>query len=116
MEEYFNPTENGAVTMVTPHGDHQTYRVFNGRFGILIGPENRSDWLNIGTVECGWIEIHPEFESRFGRHADYINDQFGYMDQGYLFRNSTICRKCGGLLTNPASIEAGIGPKCRGER
>lgn len=35
---------------------------------------------------------------------------------GYKIEHAGRCGKCGRLLTDPTSIEAGLGPKCRGKQ
>lgn len=91
---------------------------------LLTGPENSEDYTWIGTaalVPQGWrysasekSSIPQDAKSQqalrfFVARINYAAD----LDPARLeFWHSGRCSRCGGLLTTPASLARGMGPKC----
>jgi hypothetical protein len=85
----------------------------------LTGPDNDSNYRIIGTI---WR--HPD--GKWGYKDKYNEKVFDYFltivygNNKHLrnrieFYHAGFCCKCGRTLTTPESIEAGVGPVCRGK-
>lgn len=129
-------THNGFVTMTnTVTGDHRTFRVRTTTFGygdkaekkrvvgLLTGSDNENDYINFGFVtDDGHVKVWRKFTGNGKKSAhevygvmldDTRRDEFA--SRGFEYVVSSRCRRCNRTLTDPTSIELGIGPKCRGE-
>jgi len=86
---------------------------------LLNGPENTRDYMFLGT-------IFAEERFRHGKKSPISPEAPSAQAFNWLWQNldsdrvevwhSGKCGRCGRLLTDPASIERGLGPKCAGER
>lgn len=101
-------------------GTRYTYKITarkRGGFGVgvLAGSENESD---ASYLDSGYITPAGRFNP--------ANDAPSTKAFGFCFsrdfahpeleiHHAGRCGKCGRLLTDPTSIEIGLGPKCRGE-
>jgi hypothetical protein len=105
-------------TVDNGRGEHYTYRVTVGSVrafaGVLIGPDNSSDYLDLARFDPATGELTGQYGDdkrvavlRWSLHRIYRQDG---LPQGYSIRHSGRCGKCGRLLTTPESIESGIGP------
>lgn len=121
------PVPNGYFTLTLPDGSHRTLKVWTtargGRWhgrrvmGLLIGPENTSDYEVFGYVNRdGITPVRSRWVSH--RHEFYAGLIWAYLAsgeewEGHALAVSRRCLVCGRDLTDPASIEKGIGPTCR---
>ncbi len=127
---------NGYVTMLNPAtGVWRTLRIrtfkkkgdyFDGarRVALLTGPDNGSDYLDIGFIvrrgpQAGRLVIYPSKrgnfvagKSQYERLAAMLVNPEHYEGLGVEFRISGICRRCNRRLTVPESIDSGMGPEC----
>lgn len=122
---------NAIFTVDNGKGEHYTYRIKrkdteDGRvlffIGLLTGPDNLNSYTYVGLLtdsnECKTTKksrFHPEDKA-----VKVINWALRVMagktkaPAGYTIQHSGRCGRCGRLLTNPTSIEVGVGPICRG--
>lgn len=120
---------NGFVTVHNPEtGNHRTFRIstcksgnLEGKrvVGLLTGPDNTSDYTGFGFVnDDGSITVWKKHRgSIYDRHADILSRSEYYETVKRLeYQFSVKCRVCNRDLTDPESIELGIGPICRGEK
>lgn len=90
---------------------------------VLTGPENTSDYTYLGTIFHGEKYFHGR-KSRIGEDAQsnrVFQWFFHHLNQNSLPDAIEVwhegrCCVCGRTLTDPESIELGIGPVCRGEQ
>lgn len=124
----------GFITVSLKNGKHFTYRVqkfsrTSDRMvvGLLRGPDNYADYVNFGFVDppAGtpkgeqadpasyvvklWYRYNG---TMFEKHAQLLMGQAQQHVVSWM--QSSQCRKCGRLLTDPESIQRGLGPKCAG--
>jgi len=107
-------------------GDRKTYRMRqSGGPGetiyfcqLLTGPDNTSDFTYLGFAKYGQSRLvagrkgnpaHPAYTA-----LDWALGKFGrgLMPKTLEFWHEGRCAKCGRVLTNPASIERGLGDEC----
>jgi len=117
-----------TVTVVNPEsGNRYTYRVTSKDVGsadeprtlyfvsVLTGPENERDYQFLGTIFDSEKFVHGR-KSRIGADAPSAraftwvwehldDDRFEIWHEGK-------CSRCSRTLTDPESIERGLGPKC----
>jgi hypothetical protein len=90
-------------------GDHTTF------YELLIGPDNTESYLYIGHAATSHLAPSNSVPSpskaaltwflrRLHQDGDLSDIEFWHSGR---------CSKCGRLLTDPESIRAGMGPKCR---
>ena len=116
---------NGFVTVSNPAtGNHRTFRIATAQkgalkgkriIGLLSGPDNTSDYVGFGFVNLdGTISVwHKHAGSTYVTLADILQRSEKYAaEKGLQFQFSVKCRKCNRDLTDPQSIEMGIGPVC----
>ena len=121
-------THNGTITVANPAtGEHRTFKVNtqpeDARFApgqrivsLLTGPNNDEDFTAFGFVNengriCLWSRNRtPHFEK-----LAFILEQpeKAATKWGLTYQWSARCRRCNRTLTDPESIETGIGPTCR---
>ena len=120
---------NGYVTAHNPAtGQHRTFRIQTvhqsenlfmlGKriIGLLVGPDNTSSYQGFGFVEeDGSVRVWSKHRgTQYEKLADVLNRADYFAEQhGVRFECSVKCRKCNRDLTDPLSIELGIGPVCR---
>jgi hypothetical protein len=120
---------NATVTLVSKRtGDRFTYRVRRAppRAGqsedqlpyfvsVLTGPDNQRDYQFIGT-------IFPDETYRYSYKSQLSNEAPSVKAWDWTWHNLNTdrvevwhegrCSMCGRALTDPASIERGLGPRC----
>lgn len=118
---------NGIYTLTLPDGGHRTFRIWtqnpDARFApgrrmvaLLIGPENTEDYETIAFLE----DAGPVVWKRFcdGRAAVHLGILWqlanGERVAGCALAVSRHCMICNRILTEPESIDRGIGPTCWG--
>ena len=115
-------------------GEHRTFQIKTqkeeARFksgcrliALLRGPDNQSDYTGFGEIENDSIKVWYSKRGKNGKRSEY--EWFARMIIGLVNEDETWCKhyelmvsrncmKCNRELTTPESIEAGIGPICRG--
>lgn len=119
---------NGFITVHNPAtGGHRTFRIHTVRrgglkgkrvIGLLIGSDNTADYRGFGFVgDDGRVRLWKRFRGTVYESLSRIMSMPDWYAEhkGIEFSFSARCRKCNRDLTDPTSIELGIGPVCRGE-
>lgn len=120
-------THNGYLTIHNPETDgHRTFKIqtqskdsafFPGQriVSLLTGPDRDSfhNWKSIGRVVGNQISLWKKLrgEKLFETYAKMVSSPEKYPSLDYMLEGR--CRICNRELTNPESIESGIGPVCR---
>ena len=122
-------THNGTFTVTsTKSGDHRTFRVRTQKadanfapgsriISLLTGPDNYSDYQGFGFVVDGVIHLWRKNNTPlFRAYAAMLENMMANIDAGKInVQMATKCRVCNRKLTDPVSIETGIGPICAGK-
>lgn len=121
---------NGFYTLTFPDGSHRTFRVHTKKadakfapgkriISILIGPQNTTDYEGFGFVSETGVTVWKskrgpkDIPSKLESYAGIIWDlATGEAIDGYSLHVSRRCLRCNRELTDPESIERGIGPVC----
>jgi hypothetical protein len=125
---FFNlQTHNGCITMRNlTKGTHRTFKVWtqsdDANFmpgkrlvGLLTGPDNTQCFRSFGVLgDDGQIYLWKKHRGQYFyewaanalMHPDEVADQVDILFEGH-------CRRCNRVLTDPVSIEIGLGPTCR---
>lgn len=126
---------NGFYTLISPHsGEHRTFRVRTQDekdnfapgerlIALLKGPDNESDYRNFGYVTDRGIRVWSSVKAKadggfFESCAKILWDvaengaESYYAKKGWRVELDKRCRRCNRRLTNPVSLESGIGPEC----
>jgi len=123
---------HAVFTVSNPKGEHFTYRVsapadFNDEspiwfVSVLTGPDNTRNYTYAGLLRDGGV-VHQTGGSNIGPDATswkvavwaikkvWAGEAF---PEGYKVQHEGRCGKCGRPLTDPVSIETGLGPICAG--
>ena len=124
-------THNGRFTLVNERsGGHRTFRISTNKSGdyagqrvvsLLNGPDNESDYTAFARIEHGDIVVFRTVngkpvtdESNFITYRKML--KYPQLYPFVRWMSETTCRKCNRPLTNPVSIETGIGPECGGRK
>lgn len=103
-------------------GDRITFKISTADHGFFVGqltgPDNQSDYTYIGflTKRQHILNYKPKNIQTKASAAlvwfmSHLNTDSINADQ-VEFWHAGVCARCGRVLTNPESIEIGIGPKC----
>lgn len=127
-EKGFTPPTiwNGIYTLTFPDGSHKTWRIFTkaptARFApgkriiaLLIGPDNTDDFESVAFLEPDGPRIWKRFkDTKVGINVGILCElATGMKHEGYELLVSRRCLCCNRPLTDPISLELGIGPFCR---
>ena len=117
-------THNGRIT-IRHNGDHRTFQVMtqpdDARFApgkrvvsLLTDRDNREDFTGFGFVTARGIQLWKRYQdnAHFRAYARLLTEPPTFKARGYEYLEEGACRKCNRALTNPVSIETGIGPVC----
>lgn len=123
---------HAVFTVANPSGEHYTYRlaspperVSQAEFAfasLLTGPDNECDYTYLGCYHPSRAEVRLTNASRFAadskpvrvlRWAVEVVHGRKPLPAGYAIRHEGRCGRCGRALTEPRSLECGIGPECR---
>jgi hypothetical protein len=113
-------THNGIITILNPAtGEHRTVKISTAKGGtrwvyILSGPNNESDWTSFGRIKHERVKVFRRLscDGFYDSLANILNCPAKFVGRlEFMFEGK--CRKCNRRLTNPESIESGIGPECR---
>lgn len=120
---------NGKFTLTNKEaGEHRTIKINTAMSGslagrrivsLMIGPDNCSDFMGVAFVdETGKVSVWKRHK---GTEAEYVVKFCIAVLSGKIecptefeILESRLCRVCNRELTNPESIETGIGPVCIG--
>jgi hypothetical protein len=117
-------THNGSVTINNPKtGQHRTFRIHTQYWGqnkeekrvaqLLIGPDNTSDYQSFGFVVNGQVKVWQKYHGTVREtYAKMLSNPQAFEAKGAIYLSESKCRKCNRKLTDPTSIETGIGPVC----
>ena len=129
-EKMLNDVQDGFYTVKFEDGSHVTIRINrvsekqsrDGRAhryaSYLCGPINMSDYRRFAVVNPNGFRVFKS--DNFRKQAAALEilmsaDANGQTAYGKAYaKQSTRCYRCGKLLTEPESIESGIGPICAG--
>lgn len=121
---------NGRVAISNPAtGGHRTFRVRTKSdrsdfapgqrvVELLVGPDNGEDYQPFAFVgDDGRVHVwRKKRGGSFDTFADMLNRaEWWRVRRGLQYRTEVKCRRCNRDLTDPLSIDLGIGPICRGE-
>ena len=120
-------THNGSITIRNPEtGGHRTFRIWTQAedadfapgeriLSLLVGSDNESDYQGFAFVQAdGKISLWKRYRDSgpWAAYAKMVRFQEHYEARGIEYMIESRCRKCNRPLTNPESIESGIGPVC----
>lgn len=106
-------------------GDRKTFRIAKAKdadmffASLLTGPDNTADYTYLGFIKGDYKREliagrkgnpnHPAYKA-----LDWALGQLfaGAMPQQLEFWHEGRCARCAKVLTDPASIERGLGPEC----
>lgn len=119
-------------TVCNDKGEHFTYKVVSkdDRYkqgqkvyfaSLLTGPDNESSYTYMGLLNSEKLSLVPTKGSKIGsgsksakvfRWALQVISGRSTLPSGYDIKHAGRCCRCGRTLTEPESIEIGIGPHC----
>lgn len=89
---------------------------------VLTGPDNENDYRYAGFFKKvfpnGWMLIHGGQKSKIGLATQswkalcWVINRVNHLPENVQVLHNGYCGRCGRLLTNPESLEIGIGPDC----
>lgn len=131
ISEFFDiKTHNGYITVVNPKtGNHRTFRIHTqdkeAKFApgsrvvsLLVGPDNETSYKGFAFVVDGKVILWKRHrdDKAFQFYANMLADiKKSEQEKGLQFMLEGRCRVCNRILTNPESVESGIGPICAGK-
>lgn len=117
----------GVVTLKSHTGVHHTYsfeapakRDTNSDVMFIKTLVGGSEWVYVGMYKNK--QFHLTKASKFQKDSAIVRGVYfilklmhkpGYSDDRMHLYHMGVCSRCGKPLTNPESIETGIGPHCR---
>jgi hypothetical protein len=117
---------NGIYTLMISDGTHRTFRIHTkggkgslaGRriLSLLRGPDNERDYQPFAFVDDRGIRVWHKHQDKglYGSYAEIIWKLLNGEDvQGYSMEVSRRCLVCNRTLTDPLSLQLGVGPVCR---
>lgn len=116
-----------VFTVSNATGEHYTYRIGRSKedqplfVGLLTGPNNERDYTYMGiyTPETGSVRLTAK--SKYTPDTKPVKviqwaikqvREGKALPEGYSIQHEGRCCRCGRTLTDPLSIERGIGPEC----
>ncbi len=133
IDRKFLTAGHAIFTVSNPAGQHFTYKVAPPRqqrnpqqpvyfVNVLTGPDNQSDYSPLGLINHRGEVFHTK-TSKIGEDALSFKVakwaleliwKYSDLPAGYKIQHEGRCGKCGRPLTDPVSIETGLGPICAG--
>ena len=112
---------DGTMTVQLVNGRHFTYRIETVKYGglkdrrivsLLVGNDNEADYKGFGFVtDTGSIRIWTkQYTEAFVKHAALLMGNA--QDKVICWLQASRCSRCHRLLSDPESIERGMGPRC----
>lgn len=121
IAQTFDLTQNGQIGIKRTAGKTAGIEVlFNikteqdkkGRQKRKIYRQKEGRWTKLGFVEDGKVQL--SFGKQWDRpsqlYAAILNEPTRY--NGFEFRHKAYCQRCNRELTDPTSVQRGIGPEC----
>jgi len=117
-----------VFTVSNPKGEHYTFRIGRSRddqplfVGLLTGPNNENDYTYMGIYDPQNHSVRLTAKSKYKEDSVPTKViRWGIrqvveskpLPAGYSIQHEGRCCRCGRTLTDPTSIELGIGPECR---
>jgi len=134
MDARFFTAGNATFTISRPDG-HSTYRIdrkdASGSYpetyfvSLLTGSDNENDYRYLGILDPKSLQVRTTAKSVAGPDSLTVrglnrvlarvraSDLAPVWAAGWDVRHAGKCCRCGQTLTNPRSLETGIGPECR---
>lgn len=124
---------NGEFTIHNPTtGNHRTFRIKTARNGnlkgkrivsLLTGNDNTSDYKGFAFVYDDKIVVWQKYrgDGPWESYATLLwsmivkGSESPYAQKGATIKESRHCARCNRLLTEPESIDRGLGPECFGK-
>jgi len=116
-------------TVANGKGEHYTFKIRQPKgdnkpffVSLLTGPNNEADYTYLGIYNPNANKVFLTAKSKMNENSTpvkVINWAIGIvasgktLPNGYSIAHEGKCCRCGRLLTDPTSIELGIGPECR---
>jgi hypothetical protein len=117
-----------VFTVDNGKGTHYTYRI--GRkndtqplfVGLLTGPNNERDYTYMGIYNPEEQSVRLTSKSKYNDDTQPVKvirwalkqvSEGKELPVGYSIKHEGRCCRCGRSLTDPISVELGIGPECR---
>ncbi len=132
MNEIKNPkffTAGRAVfTVDNGKGTHYTFRIGHSKpeqplfVGLLTGPNNEADYTYMGIYNPDVQDVRLTAKSKYTNDTQPVKvirwalkqvAKGNSLPDGYSIKHEGKCCRCGRALTDPESIELGLGPVCR---
>lgn len=120
-------------TVSNDKGEHYTYKVtapadLNEMYptyfvALLTGPNNQRDYTYLGILAGITGHVRTTAKSKFDKDSKPVKVvqwavqkvyEGGKLPEGYAIQHEGHCGACGRPLTDPVSIETGLGPICAG--
>lgn len=128
---------NGRYTVTSPTGEHRTFRVAtrpnDAEFApgkrtvaILRGPDNGADYVSFGFIDDAGLSVWKKFRGAPGEPSFFEKlapvfwslategERSKWHARGMRLLLEGTCVVCNRALTDPESIQTGVGPKCAG--
>lgn len=122
---------NAIVTLTSPTKVHHSYYIrapwkedkeqFASDIRFVYHRERNGRWVYVGEICNNGTKFRKTKSSRYWKHdrvfkgAVYIVKMMNYdFDTPMVLQHEGCCARCGRQLTDPISIERGLGPKCYG--
>jgi hypothetical protein len=115
-------------TVANGKGEHYTFKIRQPKgdnkpffVSLLTGPNNEGDYTYLGIYNPNDHKVFLTAKSKMNENSTpvkVINWAIGIvasgktLPEGYSIQHEGRCCRCGRLLTDPTSIELGIGPEC----
>jgi hypothetical protein len=117
---------NARFTLVSRKtGDRKTFRVRKAQDNdgmyfaqLLTGPDNTADYTYLGFIKAPRKALiagkkgNPSHPAFIALDWALANLDAGKMPEQLEFWHEGRCSRCARVLTDPASIERGVGPEC----
>lgn len=133
INEQFIRSGKAIFTVSNDKGEHYTYRVNRKEdkhnpnksvffASLLTGPDNLSDYSYMGLLDASRLKLILTKGSKVNaattsvkvfQWALHIIAGRIELPEGYNIQHAGRCGKCAKTLTDPISVEIGIGPECR---
>lgn len=119
-----------AIFTVSSTTEHYTYKIESPDkkkyyIRILTGKDNTKDYTYLGMMCPKTLKCFPTRASKYkleSKAFEVLNWAMKHIfhnrevPEGYKIQHEGKCGKCGRRLTDPVSIETGLGPVCRTEK